>query len=210
MGLFPVAFIILMFSAIIHECAHGYAAYRLGDPTAYHAGRITLNPVKHIDPMMTIIVPLISYFSFGFIFGGAKPVPINPYNFRNPEKGMLISSLAGPAANFSLALIGFGFFAFTARLDIFTGSLAQFNYIVFYLLIIINLILGIFNLIPIPPLDGSRVLRYFLPWDMKSSFDRMEPFGFFIIIFVVMIGGFNFIHVILDQVGILLQKIAGG
>lgn len=196
----PILFIILIFSAIIHECAHAWAAYRMGDPTAYAQGRITLNPISHIDPFMTIILPLILFFTAGFVFGGAKPVPINPSNFRNPEKGMLWSSLAGPLSNFILALIGFGFFlvfAFFAKSAQFSPKLLEFNIRLFYFLIYINILLAVFNLIPIPPLDGSRILRYFLPWDMKASLDRIEPFGFIIIMILLMTGGFAFLNVLM-------------
>ncbi|MEK7450012.1 MAG: site-2 protease family protein [Planctomycetota bacterium] len=209
---FPLYFIILIFSMIIHECAHGWMAYRLGDPTAYYQGRITLNPFKHIDPMMTIIVPLLTFFGSGggFIFGGAKPVPINPYNFRNTEKGMLLSSLAGPVSNLILALLGFGSFVLIAKSGLLTNSsILQFNRLIFYILITVNMTLALFNLIPIPPLDGSRILRYFLPWHMKESLDRLEfsGFGFIVIVLLLWVGGFNFINIILRQIHLFLQNI---
>jgi Zn-dependent protease len=197
----------LGFSAIIHECAHGWVAYKLGDNTAYYQGRITLNPLKHIDPFMTIILPLVLFFTSGFVFGGAKPVPINPYNFRDSEKGMMLSSLAGPFSNLLLAITGFCFFllfAFLANKTTFNPRLLEFNITLFYLFIYINVLLALFNIIPVPPLDGSRILRYFLPWDMKESLDRIEPFGFIIIMALVMTGGFSFLNLLMSKLNYFL------
>lgn len=199
---------ILAFSVIIHECAHAIIAYRLGDPTAYLAGRITLNPIKHIDLVWTIIVPLVTYFAGGFIFGGAKPVPINPYNFRDANKGMMLSSLAGPLSNFLLAALGFFGFFLSVKILPLTGFFRELNWNIFMMMVIINILLGMFNLIPIPPLDGSRVLRYFLPWHMKEGFDRVERFGFIIVIIFVMTGGTAFIGKILYGITALLNYIA--
>lgn len=202
-----ITFGILGFSAIIHECAHGWVAYKLGDNTAYYQGRITLNPLKHIDPFMTIILPIGLYIlSNGtFAFGGAKPVPINPYNFRNPDRGMMISSLAGPFSNLILAFIGFALFIGSVTfLKPIAGSLI----IIFWPLVYINVMLAIFNLIPIPPLDGSRILRYFLPWDMKQGLDNIEPFGFIIIMVMLSVGGFGFLNIILNKLQFLLIHIA--
>ncbi|MFC1525127.1 site-2 protease family protein [Planctomycetota bacterium] len=204
----PILLIILFFSAIVHECAHGLAAYKLGDPTAYYAGRITLNPLVHIDPMMTLILPLVLFLTTGFVFGGAKPVPINPYNFRNPEKGMMLSSLAGPVSNLILALLGFALFFPLARIS--TGTFLQFNYYIFVWFIYINILLALFNIIPIPPLDGSRILRYFLPWDMKESLDRIEPFGLIIIFILFYMGGFRFLSMLMDYVELILSRMVGG
>ncbi|MDI6732919.1 MAG: site-2 protease family protein [Planctomycetota bacterium] len=205
-------FIIFIYSIVIHECAHAIVAYKLGDSTAYYLGRITLNPIKHIDPIWSIIIPLLTYISSqgSFIFGGAKPVPINPYNFRNPSKGMMLSSLAGPLSNFSLALLGFIAFFLSVKILPLSGFFLYLNLKVFNWLILINVLLGIFNLIPIPPLDGSRVLRYFLPWHMKESFDRLEftGLGFIIIIAFIWFGGVRFILPILYAIQYLLETIA--
>jgi Zn-dependent protease len=200
--------VILAFSVIVHECAHAIAAYKLGDPTAYLAGRITLNPIKHIDLVWTIVIPLITYFGGGFIFGGAKPVPINPYNFRDANKGMMLSSLAGPLSNFLLAILGFVGFFLSIKVLPLTGFFRALNWNIFMMMVIINILLGLFNLIPIPPLDGSRVLRYFLPWHMKEGFDRIEHFGFIIIIIFIITGGTSFIGKILYLVTALLNYIA--
>lgn len=204
----PLFYFILLYSAILHECAHAFSAYKLGDSTAYLAGRITLNPIKHIDLVNTFIMPLVTYFAFHIPFGGAKPVPINPYNFQNANKGMMISSIAGPLTNFILAILGFlGFFLAVKTLPL-KGFALHVNIAFFFAIIAINMMLGIFNLIPIPPLDGSRVLRYFLPWHMKETLDRIEPFGLIVVFAFIFMGGTMFIGKILVGIIMLLIKIA--
>jgi len=206
-----ISLVTLFFSVVVHECAHGLAAYKLGDPTAYYAGRITLDPRPHIDPIMTLIVPVVLFLMAGFVFGAAKPVPINPSNFRNPEKGLMLSSLAGPVSNLLLALLGLVLFILLATSNLVTSSsLATFIMILFYHFIIINVLLALVNIIPIPPLDGSRILRYFLPWDMKASLDRIEPYGFIIILLLFWMGGGILLGTALGYVQKLLTTIAGG
>src|SRR3989344_1275948 len=153
--LFQIA--ILVMSVVIHEVSHGYAAESLGDPTARLQGRLTLNPLKHLDPVGSIIVPLLTSLS-GFTFGWAKPVPYNPYNLRNQKWGELAVATAGPLSNIILALV-FGLlirFAGVALSSAFVNIAS--------VIIIINLVLAIFNLIPVPPLDGSKILWAFLPY----------------------------------------------
>jgi Zn-dependent protease len=177
------AFIIVI---VLHEFAHGYAAYKMGDYTAKQAGRLTLNPIKHLDPIGTVILPAILIFtSSPVIFGWAKPVPVNPYNFKDPRKGMLLTSLAGPGANFCLALI----FAAIFKTGLFpAGSLGA----IFLLSgVYISLILGIFNMIPIPPLDGASVVASILPPKYAQAFMRIERFGFIIIIGLLYLGVFD-------------------
>ena len=202
----PLSLGILIFSCIIHECAHGLVAYWLGDPTAYRQGRITLNPIPHIDLKMTLIFPLILYIITALsgrplIFGGAKPVPINPYNFKNPEKDDLWATLAGPFSNVILTFIAFSFlyvFAMIISSGVITDAiLIKMGIRFLSLAITINLMLALFNLIPIPPLDGSWVLQYFLSWRMKETFERIRPFGMFILIAVLLSGGLDFLSVIL-------------
>ncbi|MFA6432591.1 MAG: site-2 protease family protein [Candidatus Paceibacterota bacterium] len=150
--------VILIFSVIVHEVAHGYMADWLGDPTARMSGRLTLNPIKHIDPVGSIIVPLITSLA-GFTFGWAKPVPYNPYNLKNKRQGEFLIAAAGPASNLLLALI-FGTilrFAAVGATEV-TPFITALSYIV-----IINIVLAIFNLIPLPPLDGSKLLFSILP-----------------------------------------------
>ncbi len=175
--------IILLFSVIIHEVAHGAVAYHLGDPTAKYAGRLSLNPLKHLDPIGSVILPLILIILRShFLIGWAKPVPVNPYNFRDQKYGSLKVSLAGPAANFIIALF-FGlilrFFSFPIY---FSGFSLMFSYIVY-----INILLAVFNLIPIPPLDGSHILFTFFPNTLTAMRIRsfLESYGMFILLFVI-------------------------
>lgn len=180
-----VAIGLVIYSIILHEIAHAYAAFRLGDPTAAMRGRLTLNPLKHIDPFNTILLPMMTYYFAGFIFGGARPVPINPYNFRNMRKGMMISGLAGPVVNLGLVLI----FAGMHRLLRLTGGVVSpLITDVLFLAGLWNMILMAFNLIPVPPLDGSRVVSYFLPPELRRSYDSLEQFGLLIVILLIFTG----------------------
>ena len=176
-----IALPVLFFAVVVHEFAHGWMAERSGDPTARQMGRLTFNPVAHVDPVGTILLPLILIVSGSpILFGWAKPVPINPLNFHNPKKDMIKVSLAGPGANIILAVI----FSFLLRasLRIFQfpslSGILQFG-------ILINLVLAVFNLIPIPPLDGSKVLMALLPYDLARKFSRLEPYGFMILIALI-------------------------
>ncbi|HDZ54375.1 MAG TPA: site-2 protease family protein [Candidatus Nealsonbacteria bacterium] len=173
--------IILIFSIVIHEVSHGAVANLLGDPTAKHAGRLTLNPIKHLDPMGSVILPLLLILiKSPFLFGWAKPVPINPYNFRDQKYGSAKTALAGPAANLILALI-FGLaLRFLPAPIVSSGLVFMFSYIVY-----INLLLAIFNLLPIPPLDGSHLLYTFLPYSMENIKVFLNQFGIFILFFII-------------------------
>jgi Zn-dependent protease len=183
---FIFVIIILIMSVILHELAHGYAALYLGDPTAKHAGRLTLNPMKHLDLFGSLLVPLFLYIlQAGVILGWAKPVPYNPYNLRNQKWGEAIVAFAGPLTNFFIALV-FGLFLR------FAEGLLSFQMIaVFGLVILINIVLGLFNLIPIPPLDGSKLLFAILPLSFSLSKARMimEQFGIFIVFGVLIFAG---------------------
>jgi len=173
--------IILIFSIVIHEIAHGAVAYHLGDPTAKYAGRLTLNPLKHLDPIGSVFLPFVLVLiKSPILFGWAKPVPINPYNFRDQKYGSLKVSLAGPAANLLIALF-FGLILRFVHLPIaFTG----FNSMLFYI-VYINILLAVFNLLPVPPLDGSHILFTFLPSSLIKIKIFLEQFGFFILIFII-------------------------
>ena len=182
-------FVVLLFSVIMHEYMHGWVAYRLGDPTARNAGRLTLNPIPHIDPFMTIMVPLLLYFSTGYILGGAKPVPVNPLNFRRPRKGMMLVGAAGPATNLALG-VGFALFYHLLKpTGLMQGEMGQ----RLANAVLINAILAFFNLIPVPPLDGSRIVAGLLPRDAAIAYDRVGRFGVFIVIGLFMFGGFRLI-----------------
>lgn len=181
---------ILIFSVIFHEVAHGWVALKCGDPTARDAGRLTFNPIPHIDPFMTILLPALLIFSgSSFIVGGAKPVPVNPYNFRRGEKDNMLVALAGPASNILLSLIAFVisigvvFIWKSTGSEVFIAALKFLNVIIF-----LNLILANFNLLPIPPLDGSHILAYFLKGEAKIAYLKLRRYGFMILIGIIMLG----------------------
>ncbi len=156
-----ISIVILIFSVIIHEVSHGYMANYLGDPTARLQGRLTLNPLKHIDPIGSILVPLITSLS-GFTFGWAKPVPYNPYNLKNKRMGEFLIAAAGPASNISIALVFSLIIRYVSTSMTVTPGLTSFVEVASYI-IVINIVLAVFNLIPLPPLDGSKLLFSILP-----------------------------------------------
>lgn len=174
----------VIFAITVHEVAHGWVAKQYGDKTAWMLGRLTLNPLKHIDPVGTILVPGLMLAFTGFVFGWAKPVPVNIRNLRNPKHDMAIVALAGPAANFLMAL-GWALFA---RLGILINT-PEFSIPMIYVGIagiMINLILGLLNLLPIPPLDGSRILSWILPGRLSLYYDQFEKYGFYLLVLLLM------------------------
>jgi Zn-dependent protease len=172
----------VLFAITIHEVAHGWVARKLGDPTAFMMGRLTLNPLKHIDLVGTVIVPLVLVVLGGVVFGWAKPVPVNYRNLRNPRKDMALVALAGPVANLIMML----FWALVMKLGIVAYSSLPWVAVPMALMgqagIMINLILMLLNLLPIPPLDGGRVLSGLVPANISDRLDAIEPYGFFILI----------------------------
>lgn len=182
----------LLVAVILHEVAHGWVAERMGDPTARQAGRITLNPIRHIDPFMTIVLPALLIISGSpIVFGGAKPVPINPYYFNNPRKGMVWVALAGPFINLLLAAISYLLFLSLREITPETNLGTIVNSITISLLtysVIINVILASFNLLPIPPLDGGRIAVGILPEAIAGPLAKVEPYGLIIVV-VLLIGG---------------------
>ena len=182
-----LTFLLILPAIILHEVSHGYVAYLLGDSTAKDRGRLTLNPLKHIDPFGTLLLPVLLLLASGgrAAFGYAKPVPINPYNFRGDRRwGMLLTGAAGPATNLMLAIIVGLVLRLTAPLIPTTGA-ASILFEVLAIFTLINLVLMAFNLIPLPPLDGSRVVQYFLPQGALRIYDQIERYGF-IVLFAVL------------------------
>lgn len=171
---------ILLMSVVIHEVSHGYAALALGDPTAKYEGRLTLNPIKHLDPFGSFILPLISYMTGGFLIGWAKPVPYNPYNLRPGRWSEALVALAGPASNISIALI-FGLILHILPVSAATAPFAQ----IVLDIILVNLVLAVFNMVPIPPLDGSKLLFALLPDGSYAWRRGLERHGMWVLIFFV-------------------------
>ena len=171
---------VILFSMVLHELAHGLVAYWLGDETAKDDGRLTLNPVKHIDPVMSILVPVLLYMSGGPIFGGAKPVPVDTRNLKFGAWGMALVAVAGPITNFLIALISFLIGYWTGWLNM-SGIVGM----IFTELVLVNLGFGIFNLIPIPPLDGSRVLYALAPDVVREAREKCEKIGIIIVMILV-------------------------
>ena len=179
----------LIFAITVHEVAHGWVASWFGDQTARLSGRLTLNPIPHIDPIGTIVVPLLMLVSTNFIFGWAKPVPVDQRNMRNPRRDMAITALAGPVMNLIMALI----WAAIAKFGIYLEGAghAWLGVPLSYMGgagIMINIVLGVLNLIPLPPLDGGRVLTSVLPPRMAYQVSLVEPYAFFILIFLLITG----------------------
>lgn len=227
LSIFTIA--VLIMSAVFHEYAHGWVAFRLGDNTARDAGRLTLNPLKHLDPVGSIILPLLLILSrASFILGWAKPVPYNPYNLRDHKYGDLKVAIGGPGTNFLLALI----FGLVARfmplaeslketltvgffqgdngylLSLTYGSMLSSLFVLSIIICFINLLLMIFNLLPIPPLDGSKVLMAVLPYGLRERFYRLEPYGIFIILFLLMFGLFGLLWPVLIFLFSLITGVA--
>ncbi|MCF6235963.1 MAG: site-2 protease family protein [Gammaproteobacteria bacterium] len=178
----------VLFAITVHEAAHGWMAKRLGDSTAMMLGRLTLNPIKHIDPIGTILVPVVLLISgSGFLFGWAKPVPVTWENLKNPRRDMALVALAGPASNLIMAIM----WAIVAKIAIVIdggGGVLQPLILMGLAGIQINIILMVLNLLPIPPLDGGRIVTGLLPGPMAWQFSRIEPFGLFILIGLLLIG----------------------
>jgi Zn-dependent protease len=182
--------IILIFSVVFHEVAHGWIALKRGDTTAKDAGRLTLNPIPHIDPFRTILLPLVLLLMHSpVLIGSAKPVPVNPWRFKDPKKDMALVGAAGPGSNIMLAIGA----AICFRLFwILLGAGSPFTKLMVYA-VLINLVLAFFNLMPVPPLDGSRIVLLFLSDEQANRYSRIEPYGFFIVLGLLFLGFFQWI-----------------
>lgn len=196
---------IFFFAVVFHEYAHGWVAYRFGDDTAKVTGRLTLNPLPHIDPIGTILLPLLLIISGSrFIIGWAKPVPINPYRLKDPRRDLIKVSAAGPLANMTLAVV--------SAMCVWIMKMANIDMMMLIGLlkfsVFINLLLGVFNLVPVPPLDGSNILSGLLPREMAIQYERIKPYGFLIIIILFYTG--ILWRIIIPIVGILYSILLGG
>jgi Zn-dependent protease len=196
---FAIQLAVILFAISFHESAHALAALRFGDTTARDLGRISLNPIRHIDPFGSIVLPLLLYVFSGLIFGAAKPTPVDLRNTTNPRLANLVVSAAGPVSNFLLAVVGLAMFALLRHLspdamrDLYfatregrfaAGTLAPITYLL-YFFVMVNVMLGVFNLLPIPPLDGSGVLLSVGGQAVARVFETIRPFGFLILILLI-------------------------
>lgn len=182
----------LLFAVVIHEYAHGWVASKRGDQTAKLAGRLTLNPLKHIDPIGTLLVPFVLKLLNLTPIGWAKPVPVNFANLINPRRDMILVAAAGPAVNFLAAFV----FTLILKSKLFLllpASIAGFCFVFVVYVIYLNLLLGVFNLIPLPPLDGSRIMMALLPQPLAGIYRRMEPYGFVVLIVLLNLGFLSFV-----------------
>ena len=180
---------VLVFSMSLHELAHGLVAYKLGDPTAKMRGRLTLNPLKHLDPLGTAMFFITAIIPGGFIFGWAKPVPVSPFYFKSRQRGMMLVGIVGPLTNFALAIV------FAVVLNVIEpilnqpnpGAVREWIFMLLLLALQVNVVLGLFNLIPVPPLDGSRVVGGFLPKNAYEVWVSIDRYGIFIIIVLLVL-----------------------
>ena len=186
MNLFGVIIVlgVIIISMMLHELAHGVTAYFLGDTTAKDDGRLTLNPLKHLDPFMSVILPLMSYLMGGVVFGGAKPVPVNSRNLQGGVWGMALVAFVGPLTNFLLAFISFLLLEVAGF-----GQGSEIIYTILIEMVFVNLGFGVFNLFPIPPLDGSRIPYAIAPDGVRDFMDRLERVGIYRIYMLILIGG---------------------
>lgn len=207
---FAIWAIPVLFAITLHEASHGYVARRYGDRTAEMLGRLTLNPIKHIDPIGTVLVPAVMLLVGGFIFGWAKPVPVNMRNLRNPRRDMVIVAAAGPLSNVAMAL-GWGLLiSVTTAFGAALGSTAQWLVAMGQAGVFINAVLAVFNLLPIPPLDGGRVASGLLPPRMSDRLDAIEPYGIFIVLGLLIVGVlWRLLLPIIEALSLLVYTVTG-
>lgn len=182
---------VVLFAISIHESAHAWMADKFGDPTAKNQGRITLNPIAHIDLIGTIIFPILLALTGAPVFGWAKPVIVNPYNLRDPRRANIYISAAGPGSNIIAAFVGIVLFLILKNMGVFAGGAGSGSDIllyIFFYFIVINIYLAIFNLIPIPPLDGSGIIEGVLKGEALYNYQKIKPYGFIILLMIIFIG----------------------
>ncbi|MCK5538442.1 MAG: site-2 protease family protein [Bacteroidales bacterium] len=200
----------VLLAVSLHEAAHAWMADKKGDSTARSLGRLTFNPLKHIDPIGTILVPAVMLTLTGFAFGWAKPVPINMRNLDNPQKDMIWIALAGPASNFIMAILWAIFLNISVLFVNSESSISLFLLLMPVAGITINVILGVLNLFPIPPLDGGRILAGLLPPEASMKYSKIEPYGFFIVMALMLTGVLSYIiFPVIHLVLIVLSNISG-
>lgn len=214
-----ISLFVLLFAITVHEAAHGWAAKRMGDSTAFDLGRVSLNPLVHIDPIGTVVLPLMLVLIGAPAFGWAKPVPVNPYNLRHPRRDNLVISAAGPAANLLtsigamllLLVLKFtvpGVRAFLQSPALFRAILPQGFYplqglaLILYFAVIINIYLAVFNMIPVPPLDGSGILLGVLSEKAAARYDKLRPYGFFVVLALLYL---NVLDIIILPLNVLIS-----
>ena len=202
---------LFLFSVILHECAHGLTAFHFGDDTAKKAGRITMNPLKHIDPIFTIVLPVLLLLTAGIALGGPRPVPINKSKLRDPDRSMVWVALSGPSTNLALSFFFLALSGFFLRYNESSSLPERFNIhlngiSILYNIGLMNFLLTFFNLLPVPPLDGSRILYYFVPDSARQTMNQIEKFGIIILIFLLLSGIIGYIIDLLISGYTLLAK----
>jgi len=205
--LLAVAVIPVLFAITIHEVSHGWVARRFGDRTAEMLGRLTVNPLKHIDPIGTVVVPALALMTTGFLFGWAKPVPVAMRNLRNPRRDMMFVAAAGPASNIVMALF-WALFTKAVASSGLDGMTALFFLAMGQIGVFINVILAVFNMVPIPPLDGGRVLSGLLPPRLSTRLDALEPYGLIIVLAFIFFA-WGYLRPVISAVTNFFMSIAG-
>ena len=205
-----VAIVPVMLAITVHETAHGYVADKLGDHTARSLGRVTLNPVKHIDPVGTIILPLLMYAFFNFMFGWAKPVPVNWRNLKNPRRDTALVAVAGPMANFIMLIFWSVILAVSAQIAGWSPWIGVPLFHMATIGVLINAVLMALNLLPLLPLDGGRIVNSLLPAKISQAYEKTEPWGFFILIGLLVTGIlFKILMPVISLLGMISEQIVG-